>query len=107
MFTIYLLDKNHVQKEVVNIHIKDILHIMPREEREKAEEEKRERSQLMEDIDYTVARLAQIQESFDLVSDGDLVESMIYEELALKARYAYLLRQAKEKKIQCRMAVRQ
>ena len=98
-------------KEVVNIHIKDIaakiFHIIPREEREKAEEEKRERSQLIEDIDYTVAQLAQIQESFDLVSDSELVEAMIYEELALKARYAFILRQAKEKKIQCRMAVRQ
>lgn len=98
-------------KEVVNIHIKAIaarlFHIIPRQEREKAEEEKRERSRLIEDIDFTVARLAQIQESFDLVSDNELVEAAIYEELALKARYAFLLRQAKEKKIQCRMAVRQ
>lgn len=50
-------------------------------------------------------RLEQIQESFDLVCESELIDAMIYEEKALKTKYAYLLRLAKEKKIKCRMVI--
>lgn len=35
------------------------------------------------------------EESFNLISDADLIEAIVYEGMALKARYRYLLRQAK------------
>lgn len=69
----------------------------------KAEQEFRE--QLINDLDIITGRLAEIQESFDLVSDSELIDAMIYEELALKSRYAYLLRVAKENKISCRAVI--
>lgn len=63
------------------------------------------RTQLFEDMDFVAARLAQIQESFDMTSEPELVDALIYEELAMKARYNYLLRVAKEHNIKCRLTV--
>ena len=73
--------------------------------RREKEDEERERKELIKDIEYITMRLEQIQESFDLVCESELIDAMIYEEKALKAKYAYLLRLAKEKKIKCRMVI--
>ncbi len=67
--------------------------------------EKNFRKQLFEDIAYVEQRLERIQESFDMTDEPELVESLIYEELALKARYAYLLRIAKQNSISCKITI--
>lgn len=63
------------------------------------------RRQLFDDIAHVESKLQQIQESFDMTDEPELVESLIYEELALKARYAYLLRIAKENNIRCKIGL--
>ncbi|MBQ8175570.1 MAG: DUF2508 family protein [Oscillospiraceae bacterium] len=63
------------------------------------------RKQLFEDIAYVEQRLERIQESFDMTAEPELVESLIYEELALKSRYAYLLRIAKQRGVSCRISI--
>ncbi len=63
------------------------------------------RRQLFDDIAHVENRLQRIQESFDMTDEPELVESLIYEELALKARYAYLLRIAKENNICCKISI--
>ncbi len=63
------------------------------------------RRQLFDDLDYIEKRIVQIQDCFDMTSEPELVESLIYEELALKARYAYLLRIAKQQGISCRISI--
>jgi hypothetical protein len=64
-----------------------------------------ERRELLQDMDDITRRLSEIQYEYDLITESELIDAAIYEELALKARYAYLLRRAKEMKIQCRMVV--
>ncbi len=63
------------------------------------------RRQLFDDLAYVEQRLERIHESFDMTDEPELVESLIYEELALKARYAYLLRIAKENNIRCKIGL--
>lgn len=63
------------------------------------------RRQLFDDLAYVERQLVHIQECFDMTDEPELVESLIYEELALKARYAYLLRIAKENNICCKITV--
>lgn len=65
------------------------------------------RKRLFEDIEYVEQRLERIRESFDMTDEPELVDALIYEELALRARYAYLLRIAKEKNIHCRISILQ
>lgn len=45
-------------------------------------------------------RMKELTEKYNLISDDDLIEAFIYEELALKSRYSYLLRLAKVNHIQ-------
>lgn len=52
-------------------------------------------AQLISDISLVSEQLKDINEKYNLTSDNDLIESLIYEELSLKARYGYLLRLAK------------
>ena len=63
------------------------------------------RKRLFEDIEYVENRLERIREGFDMTAEPELVDSLIYEELALRARYAYLLRVAKENDIRCRIGL--
>lgn len=63
------------------------------------------RRQLFDDIAYVEQRLERIRESFDMTDEPELVDALIYEELALKARYAYLLRIAKENNIRCKIGL--
>ncbi len=51
---------------------------------------------LIDDIRQVTERLENLQTTYDLAEDGELIESLIYEELALKAKYAWLLKKAKE-----------
>ena len=63
------------------------------------------RKQLFEDLDFVTQRLAQIRECFDMTSEPELVDALIYEELAMKSRFDYLLRVAKENNISCKMSI--
>lgn len=65
------------------------------------------RRRLFEDIDYVTARLEQINDCFNMTAEPELVDALIYEELALKSRYAYLLRLAKENNIACKIGLAQ
>lgn len=50
---------------------------------------------LLDEIREVRARLCCVQQQFDQLSDGDLLEACIYEMEALQAQYRFLLRQAK------------
>lgn len=63
------------------------------------------RKLLFDDIAYVEQRLERVRESFDMTDEPELVDALIYEELALKARYAYLLRVAKENNIRCKIGL--
>lgn len=63
------------------------------------------RRQLMEELDIVTEKLSQIRESYDMTDEPELVDALIYEELAMKARYDYLIRTAKERNIRCRLTV--
>lgn len=63
------------------------------------------RRQLLEELDIVTEKLSQIRESYDMTDEPELVDALIYEELAMKARYDYLIRTAKERNIRCRLTV--
>jgi hypothetical protein len=57
------------------------------------------RDELIQDISTIVERRKNLVQKYGYIVDDDLIEANIYEELALKARYNYLLRIAKENNI--------
>ncbi len=71
----------------------------------KSQEEEEFKRQLLEDIDFVTERLRQIRESYDMTGEPELIDALIYEELAMKSRYDFLIRTAKERKIKCRLSV--
>lgn len=64
------------------------------------------KNRLLEDLEYVTERLERIRESYDMTSEPEMVESLIYEEKAMKSRLDYLIRVAKEKNIKCRIGIR-
>lgn len=70
-----------------------------------AAEENIFRRQLFEELDFVTMRLSQIRESYDMTDEPELVDALIYEELAMRARYDYLIRTAKERNVKCRLSV--
>lgn len=50
---------------------------------------------ILADIDEIVIMLSHCRRVFNLVTDNDLIEAAIYEELALRSRYAYLMKRAR------------
>ena len=71
-----------------------------------AAEESAEKRQLLEDIDFVTERLKHIRESYDMTAEPELVDALIYEEMAMRARFDYLIRVAKENNIKCRIGMR-
>lgn len=65
------------------------------------------RKRLFDDIGYVEQRLERIRECFDMTDEPELIDALIYEELSLRARYAYLLRIAKENNIRCKISIGQ
>ncbi len=63
--------------------------------RQKYNEEISTQKELLSDINYIKNRLKSVQDSFNLISDEDLIEANIYEEISLRARYDYLIKKAK------------
>lgn len=78
------------------------------EKKDPAEREEKEfRRQILDDLDYVSERLERIRESYDMTSEPELVDALIYEEKALRSRFDYLIRIAKEKNIKCRIGIRE
>lgn len=67
--------------------------ISPRRGNPAREEERRE---LMQSLSHTRTLINQAYGGFNSASDGDLIESYVFEINALQARYNYLLRRVKE-----------
>lgn len=63
------------------------------------------RRQLLEDMDFVSGRLRQIHEIYDMTDEPELVDALIYEELAMRARFDYLVKTAKERNIKCRISI--
>lgn len=61
---------------------------------------------LLGDIDDVLYELSRCRRCFNLVTDSDLIDAVIYEELALTARYTYLIRQARENGISGRTVLK-
>lgn len=53
-------------------------------------------SELQAALRFTCDELARVRTCFEMESDPDLIEAYIYEQEALRARYRYLLKTAKE-----------
>lgn len=70
-----------------------------------AAEEALLRKQLLDELDFVTMRLSQIRESYDMTDEPELVDALIYEELAMRARYDYLIRTAKERGLKCRLSI--
>ncbi len=64
------------------------------------------KKQLLEDIDHVSERLEHIRQSYDMTAEPELVDALIYEEKAMRSRFDYLIRVAKENNIKCRIALR-
>ena len=58
-----------------------------------------EDKEFFDDITEVQHRLDSVKSRYDLASDTDLVDSLIYEEKALLSRYEYLIKTAKDKGI--------
>lgn len=54
-----------------------------------------QRAPILEDIEDVLRRLGENQQHFDMASDEDLIDSIIYEKTALLKRYTYLLKTAR------------
>ena len=55
-----------------------------------------ERRALMDSLSRTRTQIQQAYGSFNAASDGDLIESYVFEINSLQARYNYLLRRVQE-----------
>ena len=53
-------------------------------------------NELQAALRFVSEELARVQTCFEMEADPDLIESLIYEREALRARYRYLLKTAKE-----------
>lgn len=51
--------------------------------------------QLMEELSQIKGLLENVRRQYQDVSEDDLIEALIYEELSLRARYRFLIKEAK------------
>ena len=75
-------------------------------EKKESREDTDFKNRLLEDLEYVTERLERIRESYDMTSEPEMVASLIYEEIAMKARFDYLIRIAKERNIKCKVGIR-
>lgn len=68
-------------------------------DKQKLKSEIKEESELIADINEVKERLISVESRYNITMDEDLLESLIFEENALKARYEYLIKVAKMKGI--------
>lgn len=64
--------------------------------KKKEPKEAAEKSALVEEIAAISDLIANNEQRFNMATDEQLIEAMIYEQRALQSRYAYLLKLAKE-----------
>ncbi|MCL2633730.1 MAG: YaaL family protein [Oscillospiraceae bacterium] len=57
---------------------------------------KEEHLEIRDELDKLTERIQKQEQLFDLIEDEDLIEAIIYEHKALQARYAYLIKKARE-----------
>lgn len=55
---------------------------------------------IISDIKSISEELSANRQKYDLADDDSLIDSYIYQEMALKAKYSYLLKLAKENNVQ-------
>ncbi len=65
----------------------------------KAAEESKSRDELVKELEEIKIRLEAIRDSYNHVSDDDLIEALIFEEKGLKARLSHIIKYAKENNI--------
>ncbi|MCR1935638.1 YaaL family protein [Clostridium tepidum] len=65
----------------------------------KLNDRKNEKKLLLESIDSVISEINNIRRLFENTSDPKLIDYAIYMEEALKAKYIYLLKEAKQKGI--------
>jgi len=80
--------------EVLENRFPFLLKLKNKSEKKKIAEYNKE---ILNDIHDVKNQLEAVEKKYNLFCDADLVESLIFEERALKAKYAYLLRLAKTK----------
>ena len=68
--------------------------------KKKEPKEATEKSALVEEIAAISDLIASNEQRFNMATDEQLIEAMIYEQRSLQSRYAYLLKLAKENGIQ-------
>lgn len=59
--------------------------------------EKTEKTELLEEIERLSELIMKNEQVFNMTTDEQLIEAVIYEQKALKNRFAHLLKTAKEK----------
>lgn len=70
--------------------------MLKNKEKDKAE---REQAEIIEELETIKSRIDANEAMFNLASDEEIIDAMIYEQKSLHSRYAYLLKIAKEKGI--------
>lgn len=58
-----------------------------------------EKTRILSEIEQVSDKIAKNEQLFNLTTDDLLIESLIYEQISLKHRYAHLIKTAKEKGI--------
>ncbi len=58
-----------------------------------------EKTEFLRELDTLLLMLEKNESIFNMITDSDLIEAVIYEKLSLQLRYTYLIKLAKEKGI--------
>ena len=66
-----------------------------REEKERIKRKEKERAQLRDDMQKLEAEIRRNESLFNIVTDENLIEALIFEQSANDARMNYLLKQAR------------
>ena len=69
--------------------------LMKREEKERLKRKSEERARLREDMKRLEAEIRRIESLFNLVTDENLIDALIFERNANEARMNYLLQRAR------------
>ncbi len=60
------------------------------------ESQKELSNKIASEMEEVLEQIKETEAKYNLTSDSDLIDALIYEELSLRAKYSYLLRIAKE-----------
>ncbi|MCM1298803.1 MAG: YaaL family protein [Firmicutes bacterium] len=58
-----------------------------------------EKTEFLSELNTLLLMLDKNESIFNMITDGDLIEAVIYEKLSLQLRYTYLIKQAKRRGI--------